>query len=74
MKPQIYTDESEDEEKRIVKSVTVKRFDELREIIKKAKNARKNKDFNASLNMFVELTRSFTKSTKAEVEIFSGNS
>merc|ERR1712048_624014 len=61
---QIFTDEESDEEKRVVKCTTDKRFDEMRDIIKKAKNARKNKDFNASLNLFQDLTRSFVKSAK----------
>ena len=56
---QIYTDDESDEEKRVVKSSTDKRFDELRDIIKKAKNARRAnvQDFNASLTMFQELTK-----------------
>ena len=48
----------------MVKSAVDKRFDELRDVIKKAKNARKVKDFNISLNTFTDLTRVFEKSTK----------
>ena len=42
------------------KLIQDKRFDELRDIIKKARNTRKNNDLNASLNLFQD----FSKGTK----------
>jgi translation initiation factor 3 subunit C len=58
------TDEESEEETRVVKSSKDKRFDDMLDIIKKAKNARKNKDFNASLTIFQDLTKAYVKSAK----------
>lgn len=63
-KKAIIEDSESEEENRVVKTLKDKRFDELRDIIKKARNTRKNNDLNASLNLFQDFNKAFVKSQK----------
>merc|ERR1712157_535631 len=63
-KKAIIEDSESEEENRVVKTLKDKRFDELRDIIKKARNTRKNNDLNASLNLFQDFSKAFVKSQK----------
>lgn len=56
--------DDEDEPKRIVRSAKDKRFDELREIIKKMGNHKKIKDMASVLTDFEELGKAYDKSKK----------
>jgi len=60
----IVDDSESEDENRVVKSEKDKRFDEMRDIIKKSKNTRKNNDLNATMNHFLDLTKAFAKSEK----------
>merc|ERR1712131_577364 len=60
----IVDDSESEDENRIVKSEKDKRFDEMRDIIKKSKNTRENNDLNATMNHFLDLTKAFAKSEK----------
>ena len=53
----IVDDSESEDENRVVKSEKDKRFDEMRELIKKSKNTRKNNDLNAAMNHFIDLTK-----------------
>merc|ERR1712141_668299 len=64
-KVKVIVDDSEsEEEKRPVKNLKDKRFDEIREICKKSRDTRKNNDLNAAMNLFEDLKKSFSKSIK----------
>merc|ERR1712141_326973 len=64
-KVKVIVDDSEsEEEKRPVKNLKDKRFDEIREICKKSRNTRKNNDLNAAMNLFEDLKKSLSKSIK----------
>ncbi|XP_068242028.1 eukaryotic translation initiation factor 3 subunit C [Palaemon carinicauda] len=54
---------SEDEEdtKRVVRSAKEKRYEELKNIIKKLKNNKRSKDMSACFTSFEELTRAYAK-------------
>jgi len=60
----IVDDSESEDENRVVKSEKDKRFDEMRELIKKSKNTRKNNDLNAAMNHFIDLTKAIAKSDK----------
>ncbi|CAD5114851.1 DgyrCDS3887 [Dimorphilus gyrociliatus] len=56
--------ESDDEEKRVVRSAKDKRYEELRDVIKQISNHKKIKDMTKVLSTFEDLSRVFEKSKK----------
>lgn len=63
-RPQIFTDDESENEGRIVKNLKDRRFDELSELIKKARNARKINDFSTLLNNFKDFLSTLNKTAK----------
>ena len=53
--------DDEDEGKRIVRSAKEKRYEELNNVIKNAKNFKKNKDMASLLTSFEDLCKAYTK-------------
>ncbi|KJH45330.1 PCI domain protein [Dictyocaulus viviparus] len=57
-----YPSDSEDEEKRIVRTHKEKKFKELKDFIKQINNAKNNKDFTKILSVFDDLMKAYDKS------------
>ncbi|VDK56210.1 unnamed protein product [Cylicostephanus goldi] len=57
-----YPSDSEDEEKRVVRTHKEKKFKELKDFIKQVNNAKNNKDFTKILSAFDELVKIYEKS------------
>ncbi|VDM59025.1 unnamed protein product [Angiostrongylus costaricensis] len=57
--------DSEDEEKRIVRTHKEKKFKELKDLIKQINNAKNNKDFTKTLAVFDDLVKAYDKSKTA---------
>ncbi|CAF1500408.1 unnamed protein product, partial [Didymodactylos carnosus] len=63
-KPYVAFSDDEEDVKRVVKSEREKRYDELREIIKKMKNAKRIRDIGLVFESFENLTKAFDKARK----------
>lgn len=57
-----YPSDSEDEEKRVVRTHKEKKFKELKDLIKQINNAKNNKDFTKTLSVFDDLIKAYDKS------------
>ncbi|KHJ75886.1 eukaryotic translation initiation factor 3 subunit 8 [Oesophagostomum dentatum] len=57
-----YPSDSEDEEKRVVRTHKEKKFKELKDLIKQVNNAKNNKDFTKILSAFDDLVKVYEKS------------
>ncbi|PIO61813.1 hypothetical protein TELCIR_16651, partial [Teladorsagia circumcincta] len=57
-----YPSDSEDEEKRVVRTHKEKKFKELKDHIKQINNGKNNKDFTKILSVFDDLCKAYEKS------------